>query len=149
MKLCLLLLLLLSVSYALADAMPQDSSQFALTRALAAQTRATTSGQCPPVENLEGVQAVCQNYEGFNQLLYMQQLDEVLFTASAYPDTLPGLRNLRLEPRTPYWIYLPEYGRFERSFDFEGGIYRIIFVPFSELSSNLTILYTPALRPSI
>ena len=148
MKICLLLVLL-SVSYALADAMPQDSSQFALTRILAEQTQVTTSAQCPPVENLEGVQAVCQNYEGFNQLLYMQQLDEVLFTASAYPDTVPGLKDLKLEPRTPYWIYLPEYNRFERSFDFEGGTYRIIYVPFSELSSNLTILYTPAPTPNI
>lgn len=148
MKRCLLLLLL-SAGYALADTMPQGSSQFALTRALAEQTQVTTAGPCPPTANLEGVQAACQNYEGVNQLLYMQQLDEVLFTANAFPDTVPELRNLKLEPRTPYWIYLPEYGRFERSFNFEGGIYRIIYVPFSELSSNVTILYTPAPTPNI
>ncbi len=129
--------------------MPEGSSQFALTQALAGQTQVTLSDACPPTQNLKGVQAVCENYEGINQLLYMQQLDEVLFTATAYPDTLPGMKDLTLEPRTPYWIYLPEYGRFERSFNFEGGIYRIIYVPFSELSSNLTILFTPAPAPNI
>lgn len=142
-------LFVLAASYAFADVMPEGSSQFVLAQALAARTQTTTTSRCPPARTLRGVQALCQNYEGRNLLLYMQRLDEVLFTQASYPDTMPELRELTLEPRTDYWIFRPEYGRYERTFDFRGGVYRIIYVPFNELSSNLTILYQPSPAPKV
>ncbi len=129
--------------------MPKGSPQRLLTEVLAEQTLVQPAKDCPPIQNLRGVQALCENYSGPDLLAYMQRLDGILFTFSTYPETLPQLGDLELEPRTDYWLYLPEYGRFERSFDFEGGSYRIIYVPFNELSSNLTILYIPGPTPEV
>lgn len=148
MKACALFFLVL-FSYASADPMPRGSSQFILAQALATHTQTTTVEDCPAARTPSGVQTLCQHYEGRNLLLYMQTLDEVLFTQASYPDTLPDLKGLRLEPRTDYWLYRPEQNRYERTFDFRGGVYRIVYAPFNELGSNLTILFRPLRAPNI
>lgn len=140
---CLTLLALMCIGYAAADALPVGSRQLLLTQALAKATLSTPYEPCPPTQNMKGVQVACYNYGGQDPLGYMQRLDEILFTFSTFPDTFPGLEDSPLTPRTDYWIYLPEYSRFERSFDFAGGSYRIIYVPFESLSSNIAILFTP------
>lgn len=136
----------LVLGYAAADAMPEGSRQLLLTEALAKATLSTPYTPCPPTENMKGVQVACYNYAGSDPLGYMQRLDETLFTFAAFPDTFPGLEHTSLTPYTDYWVYLPEYSRFERSFDFGGGTYRIIYVPFEELSSTIAVLFTPAGR---
>lgn len=126
-----------------ADPMPEGSSQALLTEVLARHTLMTRYAPCPPAERQTGVQAVCANYTEYDPLGFMERVDALLFSFALAPDTLPELRGLELRPRTDYWIYLPEYGRYERSFDFGGGSYRIIYVPYGMLSSTITILYTP------
>ncbi len=130
-------------SYALADAMPEGSRQAILTQMLAEKTQMSLQENCPPATNTEGAQVACGHFEGHELLNFMTQLDAVVYTLSTYPATLPDLSGFELTARTNYWIYLPEFGRFERSFDFEGGSYRVIYVPFETLSSNVAVIYTP------
>lgn len=139
----LTLLALMLGGYAVADALPEGSRQRLLTEALAKATLSTPYEPCPPVANMKGVQVACYNYAGREPLSFMSRIDEILFTFSTFPDTFPGLEDSPLTPRTDYWIYLPEFGRFERSFGFAGGTYRMIYVPFEGLSSNIAILFTP------
>lgn len=136
-------LVLALVGYAHAEPMPEGSSQALLTEVLARHTLMTPHEPCPPAARQSGVQVVCANYTEHDPLGFMRRLDALLFSFALYPDTLPELAGLELVPRTDYWIYLPEYGRYERSFDFGGGAYRIIYVPYETLSSTITILYTP------
>jgi hypothetical protein len=140
-KLAALALALLGAAHA--DSMPEGSSQALLTEVLARHTLMTRYEPCPPAARQTGVQVVCANYSEYNPLGFMERVDALLFSFALYPDTLPELSGLELRPRTDYWIYLPEYGRYERSFDFGGGSYRIIYVPYETLSSTITILYTP------
>lgn len=129
--------------YALADEMPAGSSQAALTEILVRETLMTPFKPCPPAQNQGDIQVVCANYGERDPLDFMRRLDEVVYSFSVYPDLFPELEGVDLTPRTSYWVYLPEYGRYERSFELDGGGYRIIYVPLESLSSTITIVYTP------
>lgn len=89
---------------------------------------------------------ICANYGERDPLGFMRRLDEVVYSFSVYPDTFPELAGINLTPRTDYWVYLPKYGRYERSFELDGSSYRVIYVPYVSLSSTITILYTPRKR---
>lgn len=129
--------------YSFAAEMPAGSGQARLTAVLAEYSAMVAYEPCPPTRNEPDAQVICANYSGSNPLGFMQRLDEVLYTFSVYPDTLPEIQDLELTPNTDYWIYLPEFRRFERSFELGEGSYRIIYVPYESLSSTITIIYTP------
>ena len=136
----------LVAGYALADEMTPGSSQSVLTEVLARDTLMVPHEPCPPAQNQRDIQVLCANYGERNPLDFMRRLDEVVYSFSVYPDIFPELAGIDLTPRTSYWIYLPEHGRYERSFDLNGGSYRIIYVPLESLSSTITIVYTPQKR---
>lgn len=126
-----------------ADPLTPSSSASLFTQVIVRETLMKLAQDCPPALNQKGLEVACAHYEGRDPLTFMRRLDEVLYSFSVYPDTFPELAGLELTPRTPYWIFLPEYGRYERSFDLDGGSYRIIYVPLGMLSSNITVVYTP------
>jgi hypothetical protein len=146
MKKCVAVCVCVVASFGFADEMPLGSSQAVLTEVLARETLMTPYEPCPPAQNQRDIQVVCANYGERDPLDFMRRLDEVVYSFSVYPDIFPELAGVDLTPRTSYWVYLPEYGRYERSFELDGGSYRVIYVPLESLSSTITIVYTPHKR---
>jgi hypothetical protein len=127
-------------SFVFAEPMPEGSRQAALTDAIVEAVFGLEYTTCPPEQDLPSIQVACitnrHHVSGFYAFLDRRLIPT---PGAEYPE----LKDFKLTPQSDDWIYHADSNRYERSFAFEDGIYRIIYAPNEDRTGDMTIFYTP------